>query len=421
MKQIYLALIPIFIFSILQTSCGDDNGPDPGSESPDLEDLIVRSISVVDLSNNGNSSDVGIVYRSPDASITNFRIFIVKAETSGNFSQSIAEGLDESRYHEVVNSEESYSVQLPEDRLDSDGDNIAEGVLYQIVILSVSPLGSILSDLSDQFELIPFSTGVFTIKTTFNSTDGYDGIALDSDGNIYVSNFGVFVDGAGSGSQLFKIDRFAQRSHYASGLKVPGGCVAGPSGVVYVSNDGKIDKVLSNGAKTVHASSEAGFAGLAIDEQGNIYSGGYSHNLVLKVDPNGTVSTIAEDERLIGTVGMAYHAESATLYAGNFNNGSIYAITMSGEVTRLTQIGGIGYITEMNGFLYATEFSANRIARISLDGQVERIAGSGVQSQTDGSLLEATFNQPNGIIGDAENNALYVSDWGSPRITKIQL
>lgn len=95
---------------------------------------------------------------------------------------------------------------------------------------------------------------------------------------------------------------------------------------------------------------------------------------------------------------------------------------MSGEVSLLaTVVGGIGYLTEMNGFLYAAGFHGNKISKINLDGDVEQIAGTGVGSQTDGDLLEATFIKPNGIVGDAENNVLYVSEWGSPRVTKIQL
>lgn len=110
----------------------------------------------------------------------------------------------------------------------------------------------------------------------------------------------------------------------------------------------------------------------------------------------------------------------------SFSVNSITVLDLSNEgnssdVSLLATTGNIGYMTEMNGFLYASEFNKNTIARISLDGEVEHVAGTGAQSQTDGNLLEATFFNPNGIVGDAENNILYISDWGSPRLSKIQL
>ncbi len=421
MKFRMLTVVTALLFMILSLgSCGDDDDQDDPGEI-DLTSFVVNNIGVTDLSDNGNASDIGIVFNSPKPSIDLFKIFVVPAVNYTNFSLAAAEALSESSFQTIANDETKFSIQLEEDLLDTDGNAISEGTAYRITILSETTDGSILSAFSDEFTLKPFEKGVFTIQASFEQTDGLDGIALDAGGNVYVSNFGVFVNGAGSGAEVYQINRFAQRSVFANGLNVPGGCVVGPNGNLYVNNGGNIHEIQPSGTKNVFATSSDGFAGLVFDENGNIYSGGFSHSLILKIDSDGNVTTLADDARLTGTVGIAYHQESATLYAGNFNSGDIYAITMSGEVSLLATIGGIGYLTEMNGFLYATEFSANKIAKISLDGEVERIAGTGAESQTDGELLDATFFQPNGIVGDAANNVLYVSDWGAPRITKIQL
>ncbi len=422
MKIRSLAVILTLLFITFSTSsCSDDEGDDGGPPEVDLTSFVVGSIAVTDLANEGNASDIGIVFSSPKPSISRFKIFVVPATNYTDFSLGDAEALEEASFQEVENDALKFSLQLKPTLLDTEGESIKEQEAYRITILSETTDGGILSAFSDEFMLMPFAKGVFTIKASFDQNDGLDGIAIDASGNVFVSNFGVFVNGAGSGEEVYQINRFAQRSVYANGLNVPGGCVVGANGNLYVNNGGNIHEVLPSGAKNIFATSSVGFAGLVFDENGNMYSGGFSHSLIQKIDPDGNVSTLADDNRLIGTVGIAYHEGSATLFAGNFNTGDIYAITMDGEVNLLATMGGIGYITEMNGFLYATEFSAHKIARISLDGQVERIAGTGAESQTDGELENATFFNPNGIVGDGENNVLYVSDWGAPRITKIQL
>lgn len=267
---------------------------------------------------------------------------------------------------------------------------------------------------------------VTTIQVNFNGDEVVDGIGIDSQKNIYVSNFGF--------AEVLKITTSGTKSRFGIILtgpaEVQGG--AGPSGLVidvsdniYVARGTLIYKITQDGNTTLYAQSSDtfGFSGLTIDENGNIYGGGFRDTRIRKISPDGNVETIATNAGLAGTVGIAYHKATDTLYAANANNGKIFMVTLDGSVSEIADLpGGIGFITEMNDALYATIFSGDQIAKVGLDGNVEIIAGRGVRSQTDGTLLEATFNRPNGIIGDAENNILYISEIGGlPRIRKIQL
>ena len=51
-------------------------------------------------------------------------------------------------------------------------------------------------------------------------------------------------------------------------------------------------------------------------------------------------------------------------------------------------------------------------------GVVTTVAGSGTAAYNDGSGVTASFNRPNGIAVDSNNN-LYVSDGNNNRIRKI--
>ncbi len=429
MNQVNLFLKLLTVFSLLwvSVSCSSNDDNDTSVEI-DLQRFVVQTITVTDVSNDGDGRDIEISFNAPvDASnVNSFRIYISKTTSTNGFNETIAESLDNSRFLELPNDKPKYTIKLSESIKDTDGDNVTEGVDYQIAILSKysssNTEGNILSDFSSTITLTPFTKGVFTIPATFSPGTGLDGITIDAQKNVYVSNFGEFINGSGSGSEVFRITAQGEKVDYGTGLNVPGGLVTDKNDNVYVNNGNNIHKLTAEGVKSLYAQSSVGFAGLVMDENGVIYSGGYGHSLIQKISVDGVVETLVDDNRLRGTVGVAYHQESKSIYAANFDSGKVYKVTMNGAITEFVNLGStIGYITEMNNSLYATLFNQHQIAKITLNGDVEIIAGKGDASQEDGALLEATFNKPNGIIGDSENNALYVSDWGSPRVSKIQL
>lgn len=415
----------IWIIALLW-GCSESEITPPNVLSP--EDFKVNVITTFDMGNFANATDL-VVQFIPSAqigSIDGYQVVIVKANAQESLDAGLIDGLQPTQVIAVATTSQKKFVTFPADFLDVDGDIITNNEQYVIAITTDFDIegeaGSITS-FSSAIILRDNGPEVISIPATYATGDGFDGIALDSKGNIYISNFGVFSNGLGSGSEVYKVTPYGKVSVFASGLNVPGGILVDQEDNVFVSHGGNIDKITADGIQTRH-SNHSIFGGLAMDNEGNIYSGGFNHNGIYKLDPDGALEKIAENPELLGTVGLAYHEGSHTLFAGNFNTGKIVKVSLEGTVSVIATLQNteIGYLTEMNDFLFATAFSTRKIFRISLDGlEIEEIAGTGAASQSDGPLNQASFNQPNGIAGDAENNTLYVSDWGTPRISKIIL
>ncbi|MCB0298563.1 MAG: T9SS type A sorting domain-containing protein, partial [Calditrichaeota bacterium] len=80
----------------------------------------------------------------------------------------------------------------------------------------------------------------------------------------------------------------------------------------------------------------------------------------------------------------------------------------------------MGFLTYANGYVYATAYQGNRIYRIKSDGTEQVVfAGTGNAGTTDGDLLSASFNAPNGIAASATGDTLFVSDFDSRSLRMI--
>jgi sugar lactone lactonase YvrE len=73
---------------------------------------------------------------------------------------------------------------------------------------------------------------------------------------------------------------------------------------------------------------------------------------------------------------------------------------------------------DSSGRLLVADFGNNRIRRISSDGSVQTVAGTGAAGDRDGSVATATFNGPAGIAVDNVGNIL-VSDAINHKIRRI--
>lgn len=77
-----------------------------------------------------------------------------------------------------------------------------------------------------------------------------------------------------------------------------------------------------------------------------------------------------------------------------------------------------GIAMDLDGNVYVADRFGHKIRKYSQDGQVVTIAGSGIPGDSDGSGLEATFNEPWGICVGVDGN-LYVADTRNNLIRKI--
>jgi thiamine pyrophosphate-dependent acetolactate synthase large subunit-like protein len=111
----------------------------------------------------------------------------------------------------------------------------------------------------------------------------------------------------------------------------------------------------------------------------------YGNHRVRKITPDGTVSTLAGS----GSRGFADGAEAAA----QFN--SPQGVAVDGE-----------------GSIIIADWHNHRVRKITPDGTVSTLAGSGRAGFADGAGAAAQFNDPNGVAVDVEGNII-IADCGS--------
>ena len=134
-------------------------------------------------------------------------------------------------------------------------------------------------------------------------------------------------------------------------------------------------------------------AGVAIDDDGNVYIADTGNHSIRKIASDGSCSLLA------GT-GIA-----------GFQNGD-------GSVAQFDSPEGIA--VDASGNVYVADTQNHRIRKIASDGTVSTVAGFGEAAFTNGVGSAARFNEPTDVAVDAEGN-LYVADSGNVMIRKIDL
>ncbi len=398
----------------------------------DILDFTTNIRSVSDEDNDGNASDIFVSFSTALSNfrVEEYRLLIIKNALADNFDVENAKAVEEGNYYSITNvsnDSTSYSFNPSADLKDVEGNDIIQNEAYTAFILTI---GTFKND--DVFALSgPSSLFVLIIQpetsTLVEDLDANDAISVDSDGNIYVSEYGVYNNssGKGSGTKVMKITPSGDVSEFVSGLNGPVGNAIDSNGNFYVNDDNNFDsngavsgtllKFSPNGDKSIIAEIDGYPAGVLLGTDGNFYVSNYSKPLVHKVTPDGTITDFATDNRLTGGVGIAYD-DDGNIIVGNFITGDILSVDPSGNVSLIVNLpiaannAAIGYITFFEGYIYATGLNSHIIHRVSLAGDVTEFAGNGNSSSLDGELRKASFTRPNGIAVDPNRRVLYVSD-----------
>jgi DNA-binding beta-propeller fold protein YncE len=186
--------------------------------------------------------------------------------------------------------------------------------------------------------------------------------------------------------------------------------------------------------------------GVAIDAKGNVYvADAGENNRIRKITPEGMVTTLAGGEegfqdgqgasaKFNTPSALAIDAQG-NLYVADTGNNAIRKVTPEGAVTTIAGSGAIGFKdgaareAEFNapvgvavgaeGDVYVADTYNDRVRKVTRDGQVTTIAGGGASpGYLDGAALSAGFDTPCGVLV-APTGELYIADTGNNAVRKL--
>jgi sugar lactone lactonase YvrE len=226
------------------------------------------------------------------------------------------------------------------------------------------------------------------------------GVTIDGEGNVYVADFGA---AGGGGTELFRITPEGELSVFADDPLLVGasGNTVAPDGTVYQSSysGGRIMKISPEGEVELLADEGvAGPVGLVYDGAGGLYAADCSAQAVLHIDADGTASPFAVSPLFRCPNGLTTDG-NGTLYVANFTDGRVTAVDADGNVTTVAVVPGDnnGHLAYFEGDLYVVARGVHSVYKVTLDGEVTLIAGTGERGLQDGFALQATMSLPNGI------------------------
>ncbi|MBS1520988.1 MAG: hypothetical protein JST50_08335 [Bacteroidetes bacterium] len=293
------------------------------------------------------------------------------------------------------------------------------------------------------------------------------GLAVDANGNLYIADEGNSVirkmDSTGLVSTFAGVGGVKGSANGVDSLATfnkPFGVATDAAGNVYVADAGnnQIRMIgitgmvstfagtgIAGGSNVADSVSFNSPLGVAVDQTGNVYVADYENNLIRKITQAGVVSTLAGsgaqgaddglDTAATFNLPEALAVDAAgNVYVADNGNNLIRKVTPAGQVSTFAGSGQpgsgdgkgasasfnspFGIAIDANGNLYVADSGNNLIRKITTDGTVTTIAGSGSKGAKDGTGKAASFNIPAGIAVDKAGN-IYVADENNNLIRKI--
>ncbi len=252
------------------------------------------------------------------------------------------------------------------------------------------------------------------------------GLALDLAGNLYiadmgnnrirrVSTSGVITTVAGTGVSGFSGDDGPATSAQLAG---PSGVAVDTDGNLYVADTAnqRVRKITTDGL--IHAlagtgtSGESGNGGpatsaqlerpysVAIDTQFNVYVS--DRTAIRRIANGGTISTVVRSQ-----------------FSGRFNSNCVFNGD-GGPAAFASVCNPLGLSVDASGNLYIADDGNQRVRKVGTDGSVSTIAGNGVIGFSgDGGLaIAAALNNPWAVTIDDAGN-LYIAEGLGNRVRKV--
>jgi sugar lactone lactonase YvrE len=144
-------------------------------------------------------------------------------------------------------------------------------------------------------------------------------------------------------------------------------------------------------------------AGVALDSQGNLYVADHGNGRVRRISPDGVIHAFA------GAGPIPAFASNGGSYSGD-----------GGPAARARFRVPESVAFDAQGNLYVADRDNGAVRKISSDGRITTVAGTGVRgySGDGGPAVKAQLDQPQGFAFDRAGN-LYVSDSANNRVRRI--
>jgi sugar lactone lactonase YvrE len=232
--------------------------------------------------------------------------------------------------------------------------------------------------------------------------------AVDANGNIYVTFSGP--RGQRVPVSLYKITANYSVKPFVTSLINPSGLALDRDGNLFVScrNDGTIHRITPDGRAEQWIEGMGVATGIAFDHAGNLYVGDRS-GTVFKISPSREIFVFATLEPSLAAYHLAFHP-SGDLYLTGPTTSSfdrVYRITQGGEVVSffrgLGRPQGLAFDREGNLYVAASYGGRRGVVRIAPDGRAEIVLS--------GSGLIGFALQSSGRAILATTGALFTLDW----------
>ena len=309
-------------------------------------------------------------------------------------------------------------------------------------------------------------------------------VALDAEGNMYISDTGDYCSGPG-GDTVRKVDTHGTITTVAgtgeagfSGdggpatkarLDFPSAVAVDREGNLYIADGSnyRIRKVDKDGIITTFAGTgEARHSGdggpatsaqlrepacMVFDAQGNLYLADYTS--VRKIDPSGTITTVAGTGQFgfSGDGGPATEAKltasdialdgKGDMYISDTENNRIRMVDRDGIIHTIAGTGKEGYsgdggsatkaalalpiaiALDREGNLYIACHHNSRVRKVNRNGKITTVAGTGEMgfNREKGPARKVMLNQPWGLFLDDDAGDLYIADAFNSRIRALRL
>lgn len=232
------------------------------------------------------------------------------------------------------------------------------------------------------------------LKATYKGFQAPTGIAVDKNGNLYVSNW--------SGGTVAKVDKFGRQNVFAGGMGSPAGLAFDEEGNLYVSDYSKnvIYKITPGGKKSTFAQGFHTPTGIAFNKTGELLVANRASGEIIKVDASGGARPAADG---LGTpVGVA-EAPDGSLYVTNYGGG-IIKVTADGKARTISnEFGrpGVGIDISRQNIIFAADNGDGCVRTIAQDGTTEIVA------RDIGGCVAVTVHADTLYVGGWNDGAVY--------------